>query len=195
MTRFFTSEPLLEAGCDEAGRGPLAGPVVAAAVILPRDFDLPGLNDSKKVPEGLRTRLAGEIQRQALCWAVACCSAEEIDRYNILQASIMAMHRALDGLSLRPDLILADGNRFRPYPFVPHRCEIKGDARFSSIAAASILAKTERDRRMHELALKYPGYGWEKNMGYPTLAHRRAVLELGPSPEHRRSFRVRAIPD
>jgi ribonuclease HII len=187
----FLTDQLLEAGCDEAGRGPLAGPVMAAAVILPRDYDLPGLNDSKKLPELSRYMLEEGIKKQALAWAVAHCSPAEIDQLNILQASILAMHRALDLLPLKPELILVDGNRFRPYPFVPHQCFVKGDGRFASIAAASILAKNERDRVMRRLAQEFPGYGWERNMAYPTPEHRRAVMELGPTIHHRKSFRVR----
>jgi len=187
----FLTEQLIEAGCDEAGRGPLAGPVMAAAVILPRDFDLQGLNDSKKLPEQSRFLLEDGIKKQALAWAVAHCSPAEIDQLNILQASILAMHRALDLLSVKPELILVDGNRFRPYPFVPHQCFVKGDGRFASIAAASILAKNERDRVMRRLAQEFPGYGWERNMAYPTPEHRRAVMELGPTIHHRKSFRVR----
>lgn len=193
MERFFSPTDLLEAGCDEAGRGPLAGPVMAASVILPRDFDLPGLNDSKKLAENLRHQLEIEIKKQALAWAVASCSALEIDRFNILQASILAMHRALDSLSLKPDLIMVDGNRFKNYPFIPHRCFVKGDARFASIAAASILAKNERDRHMRILATQFPGYGWEKNMAYPTPFHINAIKNLGLSPEHRKTFQVKSL--
>lgn len=189
----FVTEHLLEAGCDEAGRGPLAGPVVAAAVILPRTFDLPGLNDSKQISEHTRLALEIEIKQQALAWAVAHCSPEEIDRYNILNASILAMHKALDQLLHRPQLILVDGNRFKNYPFVPHQCIVKGDAKVASIAAASILAKTERDRIMKALALEYPGYGWEHNMAYPTPEHKRAVLTLGPTPHHRTSFVIKEL--
>jgi len=188
MNRFHSPDGMLEVGCDEAGRGPLAGPVLAAAVILPRDFDLPGLNDSKKLNESVRVELEIGIKTQALAFAVASCSPSEIDRFNILQASILAMHRAIDQLSLRPDFILVDGNRFKNYPFIPHQCFVKGDSRYASIAAASILAKNERDRIMKDLALQYPGYGWERNMAYPTLEHRRALQKLGPTPEHRRSF-------
>jgi ribonuclease HII len=190
----FLNEHLTEAGCDEAGRGPLAGPVMAAAVILPREFDLPGLNDSKKLSQQQRLILEEGIKQQALAWAVAHCSAEEIDRVNILQASILAMHRALDALSIRPEMILVDGNRFKAYPFTPHQCFVKGDARFASIAAASILAKNERDRVMQQLALEFPGYGWERNMAYPTPEHRRAVMELGLTIHHRKSFRVKELP-
>lgn len=191
MERFFTPDGILEAGCDEAGRGPLAGPVMAAAVVLPRDFYLPELNDSKKLGEKIRFQLEDEIKKQALAWAVSSCSAEEIDRFNILNASILAMHRALDMLPFRPEFILVDGNRFKNYPFVPHQCMVKGDARFANIAAASILAKNDRDRQMKELALKYPGYGWERNMAYPTEAHCEAILKLGTTPEHRKSFKVK----
>jgi ribonuclease HII len=189
MQGFFTDH-LLEAGCDEAGRGPLAGPVLAAAVILPREFQLPGLNDSKKLREKSRLELEVRIKEQAVSWALASCSAEEIDRINILQASILAMHRALDQLLLKPEMILVDGNRFKPYPFVPHQCFVKGDARFASIAAASVLAKNERDRIMRRLAAEFPGYGWERNMAYPTLEHRRAIQNLGITIHHRKSFRM-----
>lgn len=192
MERFFSSHLILEAGCDEAGRGPLAGPVLAAAVILPPDFVLPGLNDSKVLNEGIRLSLESEIKYQAVSWAVAQSSPEEIDRFNILNASILAMHRALDQLTPKPDLILVDGNRFKNYPFIPHQCMIKGDARFASIAAASILAKNERDRIMKQLAAEYPGYGWERNMAYPTPEHCRALVRFGPTPHHRKSFVVKA---
>jgi ribonuclease HII len=142
LQRFLSADTFLEAGCDEAGRGPLAGPVLAAAVILPRNFDLPGLNDSKKLDEKTRFELEPEILKQALAYGIAQCSPAEIDQYNILNASILAMHRALDQLSMKPDLILVDGNRFKNYPFIPHQCVVKGDSKFASIAAASILAKT-----------------------------------------------------
>jgi ribonuclease HII len=191
LQRFLSAETFLEAGCDEAGRGPLAGPVLAAAVILPRDFDLPGLNDSKKLDEKTRFELEPEIRRQALAYGIAQCSPAEIDQYNILNASILAMHRALDQLSMKPDLILVDGNRFKNYPFIPHQCVVKGDSKFASIAAASILAKNERDRIMVKLAELYPGYGWERNMAYPTPEHRQALLKLGPTPEHRVSFKLK----
>jgi ribonuclease HII len=193
MERFFSADLIIEAGCDEAGRGPLAGPVLAAAVILPRDFDIPNLDDSKKLHEETRLFLEKEIKNQAVAWAVAQCSAEEIDKFNILNASILAMHRALDQLHTRPELILVDGNRFKNYPFIPHQCMVKGDARFACIAAASILAKNERDRIMKKLALEFPGYGWERNMAYPTLEHRLALQKLGPTPVHRKSFVVKAL--
>lgn len=189
----FTTELLLEAGCDEAGRGPLAGPVVAAAVILHRDFDLPGLNDSKQIDEPQRLALEVEIKKQSLAWAVALCTPEEIDRYNILNASILAMHKALDQLAHRPELILVDGNRFKNYPFIPHQCIVKGDAKISCIAAASILAKSERDRMMKALALEFPGYGWERNMAYPTPEHKKSLLRLGPTPHHRKSFVIKEL--
>ena len=193
MQRFYSPEPTIETGCDEAGRGPLAGPVMAAAVILPRDFDLPGLADSKQLKEQERLALELAIKQQAVCWAVAQCSAREIDQFNILQASILAMHRALDQLPIRPELILVDGNRFRNYPFVPHVCLVKGDARFAGIAAASILAKNERDRHMKALAKKFPGYGWERNMAYPTAEHVEALKILGHTPEHRVTFKVKKL--
>ena len=193
MTRFFTEPPYIEAGCDEAGRGPLAGPVVAAAVVLPREFSIIGINDSKKLNENTRISLETEIKNEAIGWAIGVCSHEEIDQFNILNASILAMHKAIDQLRIRPDIILVDGNRFKNYPFIPHQCFVKGDARFASIAAASILAKTERDRLMDNYAIQYPGYGWERNKGYPTLAHRRAIEKLGFSPIHRRTFAVKPL--
>lgn len=181
---------VIEAGTDEAGRGCIAGPVYAAAVILPEDFEDPGLNDSKQLSRKERERLRSFIQEKALAWAVASSSPEEIDGINILQASILAMHRALDGLTLRPQHIIVDGNRFRPYGYIPYHCHIKGDGRFASIAAASILAKTSRDDYMREAAKRYPGYGWESNFGYPTAAHREAVERLGITPLHRKSFQI-----
>ncbi len=183
-----------EAGCDEAGRGCLAGPVCAAAVILPRDFEHPLLRDSKQLDAPSRALLRDVIEKEALCWAVAFVSPEDIDRINILQASILAMHRALDQLNPCPDFIAVDGNRFKPWKAIPYQTEIKGDARFLHIAAASVLAKTHRDERMHALDELWPGYGWSQNKGYPTREHRRAIAELGPSPEHRRSFRWQALP-
>jgi ribonuclease HII len=181
----------LEAGCDEAGRGCLAGPVVAAAVILPPTFHHSLLNDSKKLSEKHRDMLRPIIEQEALAWAVAEVSAEEIDQINILRASFKAMHRALDQLQLRPEFLLIDGNRFQAYPGIPHACMIKGDGRFASIAAASILAKTHRDELMEKLHLNYPQYDWNQNKGYPTEAHRNAVLQLGSSPHHRKTFQVR----
>lgn len=176
-----------EAGCDEAGRGCLAGPVFAAAVILPEGFSDPGLNDSKKLTARRREQLRTVIERDTV-WCVASVSPAEIDRINILNASILAMHRALDGLSVRPAHILIDGNRFRPYHGVPHDTVVKGDATYMSIAAASILAKTHRDEYMRRAAAQHPGYGWERNAGYPTAAHRRAIVELGTTELHRMTF-------
>ncbi len=183
----------LEAGCDEAGRGCLAGPVCAAAVILPAGFTLPGLTDSKKISERHRSELRTIIEREALAWAVAFVDAPEIDRINILNASILAMHRALDGLSIRPDAIAVDGNRFKPYRSIPYKTIVKGDGKLANIAAASILAKTYRDELMDRLAQEYPAYSWDVNKGYPTAAHRAAIASSGPSPYHRRSFRL--LPD
>ena len=186
----WSEEPLVECGCDEAGRGCLAGPVVAAAVILPEHFSHPLLNDSKQLTEKQREALRPIIESEALAWGVGIVSNEEIDEINILHASFLAMHRAIDDLVFRPELLLIDGNRFRPYPGIPHECIVKGDATYRSIAAASILAKTERDRMMLELALQYPGYGFAEHKGYPTPQHRAALAELGPSPVHRLSFRL-----
>jgi ribonuclease HII len=180
----------VEAGCDEAGRGCLAGPVVAAAVILPPDFYHPLLNDSKQMTRKHREALRAIIEVEALAWQVVQVSHEEIDAVNILRASIMAMHRALDGLSLCPDCILVDGNKFFPYRKIPHVCVVKGDATFASIAAASVLAKTHRDEWMRRLAGEFPAYGWEQNMGYPTEKHRAAIQRYGVTPYHRRSFRL-----
>lgn len=179
-----------EAGCDEAGRGCLAGPVAAAAVIMPEGWNHPVLNDSKQLNRKQRDLLRAVIEKEALHWAVAMVEPDEIDRINILQASITGMHRALDRLDLRPALILVDGNRFRPYPNIPHRTEVKGDGRFVSIAAASILAKTHRDEHMERLHLDFPQYGWDRNAGYPTIAHRDAIRKFGVTPHHRRSFRL-----
>ena len=181
---------LHEAGCDEAGRGCLAGSVYAAAVIFPPDYTNEELNDSKQLTAKRRYALREIIERDALAWALGIVTAEEIDRINILNASILAMHRALDGLSLRPDFIIVDGNRFTPYGQTPHATVVKGDARYLSIAAASILAKTYRDDEMHRLAALYPGYGWERNAGYPTAAHREAIARLGVTPYHRRTFKL-----
>lgn len=186
----FSPLGLMECGCDEAGRGCLAGPVVAAAVILPERFAHPLLNDSKQLTESQRELLRPIIEAEALSWGIGVCSPEEIDQLNILQASITAMHRAIDQLVLSPELLLIDGNRFRPYPGISHECIVKGDATYRSIAAASILAKTERDRMMLELAQLYPGYGFAEHKGYPTPQHRAALAELGPSPVHRLSFRL-----
>lgn len=180
----------LEAGCDEAGRGCLAGPVVAAAVILPDDFHHPWLNDSKQLTERRREALRPIIEEQAIAWAVAECTPEEIDDINILNASILAMHRALDALALRPDSIIVDGNRFKPYGDTPWQTFVKGDGRFGNIAAASILAKTHRDEIMRRLHSEYPAYGWASNKGYPTTDHRAAIEAHGTTPHHRLTFRL-----
>ncbi|MFN0015852.1 MAG: ribonuclease HII [Saprospiraceae bacterium] len=179
----------LEAGCDEAGRGCLAGPVFAAAVILPPDFFHPLLNDSKQLTALQRAELRTVIEQSALAWSVASAEPGEIDRINILQASFLAMHRALDGLSARPQHILVDGNRFRRYADVPHLCVVKGDGKYAAIAAASVLAKTHRDAEMQRLGDLFPLYDWATNKGYPTEAHRKAIQRYGLSPHHRKSFR------
>lgn len=179
-----------EAGCDEAGRGCLAGAVYAAAVILPEDFHHPLLNDSKQLTERQRNLLRPIIESEALSWAVGIVTAEEIDRINILNASILAMHRALDGLSLRPGGIIVDGNRFKPYGDIPWQTFVKGDGRFANIAAASILAKTHRDEAMLRLHEQFPAYHWNRNKGYPTPDHRAAIAAYGPTPFHRHTFRL-----
>lgn len=178
----------IEVGCDEAGRGCLAGPVAAAAVILPPDFSNDLLNDSKKLTERQRNLLRPIIEREALAWCVVMVSAEEIDKINILNASIVGMQRAIDGLAVRPEHILVDGNKFRPYHDIPHTTIVKGDGKFMSIAAASILAKTHRDEYMERIARDYPQYQWSKNKGYPTKEHRVAILEHGITKHHRRTF-------
>jgi len=180
----------LEAGCDEAGRGCLAGPVVAAAVVLSPDFDHPLLNDSKKLSPETRDQLRVFIEAYALDWAVAEASPEEIDDINILNASMLAMNRAINKLTIKPQHLLIDGNRFRNGSGIPYSCLVKGDARFSSIAAASVLAKTHRDEQMAALHLLYPRYGWNQNKGYPTLVHRQAIDNQGISPWHRKTFRM-----
>lgn len=180
----------LEAGCDEAGRGCLAGPVVAAAVILPEGFRNELLNDSKQLTEKQREELRPLIEREATAWAVALVDNEEIDRVNILKASILAMHRALDALKVRPEYILVDGNRFLPYGETPYACIVKGDGKYMSIAAASVLAKTHRDEYMRQLDKEYPAYHWAKNKGYPTRDHREAIAAHGISPLHRRTFQL-----
>ena len=178
----------VEAGCDEAGRGCLAGSVFAAAVILPPDYENELLNDSKQLSEKKRYLLRSMIEKDALAWAVGVVTAEEIDKINILNASILAMHRALDALSLRPEAIIVDGNRFKPYHDVPHTTIVKGDGKYLSIAAASILAKTYRDDYMKAIAEEFPQYDWRSNKGYPTKKHRAAIKEYGISPYHRKSF-------
>ncbi len=181
---------LLEAGCDEAGRGCLAGPVFAGAVILPRDFHHPLLNDSKQLSEHQRDLLREVVEREALAWAVGRVDAPEIDRINILKASFLAMHRALDQLRPAPEFILVDGNRFYAWATSPHMCVVKGDGKYAAIAAASILAKTWRDEYMRQLHSEFPGYDWNSNKGYPTEAHREAIRRYGITPYHRRSFQL-----
>jgi len=183
-------ENVSEAGCDEAGRGCYAGPVFAAAVILPKDFYHPLLNDSKQVKEKDREKLRVFIEEHAISFGVGVVSNEEIDQINILQASFKAMHLAVDQLKIRPELLLIDGNRFKPYPFIQHKCIIKGDGKYSNIAAASILAKTYRDAFMYQLHDLYPMYGWNKNKGYGTLIHRKAIAQYGLTPYHRMSFNI-----
>lgn len=187
----YCTTGLPEAGCDEAGRGCLAGPVYAAAVILPPDFHHPWLNDSKQVTPTRREKLRPIIEENAIAWAVGIVDAAEIDRINILRASILAMHRALDALTVVPASVIVDGNRFSPWrKDIPWQTFVKGDSRFGNIAAASILAKTHRDECMCRLAAQYPQYHWEINKGYPTRDHRQAIAEFGPSPLHRQSFRL-----
>jgi ribonuclease HII len=194
MLKSSFSDHFIEAGCDEAGRGCLAGPVFAAAVILPLRYSNSNLDDSKKLTAGQRDNLRKIIETDALAWAVAMVDNHEIDRINILKSSILAMHKALAQLALKPELILVDGNRFISYADIPHECIIKGDGLFLSIAAASILAKTYRDEYMMKLHESYPHYRWDRNKGYPTLEHRKAVLSIGFSPYHRRTFTVQLKP-
>lgn len=188
MLKLRYQKKLIEAGCDEAGRGCLAGPVFAASVILPLDFEHPDLNDSKQLSENKRDELRLFIEKHALSYAVASCSAAEIDKINILKASFLAMQRAIDQLKQRPELLLIDGNRFTTYQDIPHHCIIKGDSKFQSIAAASILAKTYRDEYMLQIAEDFPAYRWERNKGYPTKAHRDAIAKHGSTPHHRMTF-------
>ncbi|GAB3979196.1 ribonuclease HII [Spirosoma terrae] len=190
MLKSYYNADVVEAGLDEVGRGCLAGPVVAAAVILPRDYTHPILNDSKQLTRNQRDMLREDIKREAIAWAVAEVSHEDIDKINILKASFLAMHRAVDVLPTKPEHLLVDGNRFVPYPMIPHTCIVKGDAHYLSIAAASILAKTYRDELMEQLGLEYPAYGWAKNVGYPTAVHREAIRQFGPTKYHRMSFRL-----
>jgi ribonuclease HII len=189
----YKNPDLTEAGCDEAGRGPLAGPVFAAAVIMPRDFWHPKLNDSKKMSARDRELLRGIIEKEALAWAVVEVSAQEIDSLNILWASVEGMHRALRQLSVRPEYILVDGNRFKPFEDIPYETVVHGDATYTSIAAASVLAKTYRDDRMRLLAQEYPQYGWDRNMGYPTPEHIEAIKKWGFTPYHRKSFHPKEL--
>jgi ribonuclease HII len=190
MLKLFQTEGVIEAGCDEAGRGCLAGDVYAAAVILPPDFENALLNDSKQLTEVQRYQLREVIEKEAVAWAVGIVTAAEIDKINILRASILAMHRAVDGLKVRPQHLLIDGNKFSPYPGITHNTIVKGDATYMSIAAASILAKTYRDDYMLALAREYPMYDWKSNKGYPTAKHRAAIREFGVSPHHRMSFNL-----
>lgn len=190
MLKAYHTRGLVEAGCDEAGRGCLAGPVVAAAVILPKRCRIAGLNDSKKLSEAARDRLRPLVEEAALSWGVGIVSHEEIDEINILNASFLAMHRAVEQLTVEPEQLLIDGNRFNPYPGIGHQCIIKGDSKYLNIAAASILAKTHRDEIMSQLDVEFPAYGWISNKGYPTKAHRNAIMEIGESPWHRKSFRL-----
>ena len=188
MPHYYSN--LIEAGCDEAGRGCLAGSVYAAAVILPKDYDNPLLNDSKKLTEKRRKVLRDQIVRDAVSWAVGVVTPEEIDKINILNTSFLAMHRALDQLTIRPEAVIVDGNRFNPYRDLPYTTIVKGDGKYQSIAAASILAKTFRDEYMDSLANEYPYYDWQKNKGYPTKAHREGIRDHGPSPYHRMSYNL-----
>lgn len=190
MLKSHYYESLIEAGCDEAGRGCLAGSVYAAAVILPPDYQNELLNDSKKLTAKKRYALREEIERDAIAWAVGIVRPEEIDKINILNASFLAMHRALDQLQVRPEAVIVDGNRFKPYQDLPSTTIVKGDGKYLSIAAASILAKTYRDDYMLSLAEEYPQYDWQSNMGYPTKKHRQAILEHGITPYHRKSYNL-----
>jgi ribonuclease HII len=184
----FLEDNRIEAGCDEAGRGCLAGPVVAAAVILPNDFHHEWLNDSKQLPEKKRDRLREVIEKEALSFSVTLIPEKTIDEINILNASILAMHQCVEKLVITPEFLLIDGNRFHPFPGIKHECMIKGDGRFMSIAAASILAKTYRDEYMFHLHEQYPQYQWNQNKGYPTIAHREAIRRYGSTEHHRQSF-------
>ena len=190
MLRSYFNETLVEAGLDEAGRGCLSGPVVASAVILPKYYQHNLLNDSKQLTKKQRETLRADIIRDALAYEIAEVSNHEIDEINILKASMKAMHLAVDKLTIRPEHLLIDGNRFPNYPLIPHTCIVKGDSKFSSIAAASILAKTYRDDLMENLAKEFPEYGWEHNAGYPTLKHRKAIQEFGVTEHHRLTFRM-----
>lgn len=190
MLKSFLIPNIIEAGCDEAGRGCLAGPVFAAAVILPHDFRHNELNDSKQLSQKKREKLRLEIEKEAISWAIGFCSPEEIDNINILNASFLAMHRAVEKLSKLPGHLLIDGNRFRPFPGIPHTCIVKGDGKYLSIAAASVLAKTYRDDLMEKLHIEYPNYFWNSNKGYPTLSHRKAIIKHGITEYHRKTFRL-----
>ena len=191
MLNHFPSVKII-AGCDEAGRGCLAGPVVAAAVILPKNFRNKILNDSKKLSEKKRNLLRPIIEKQAINWAIGIVTPAEIDKINILNASFLAMHRAIENLAVKAELLIIDGNRFNPYPKILHECIIKGDGKFMSIAAASVLAKNYRDDIMKELDLKFPDYHWKNNKGYPTKQHRKAIVEIGANRHHRKTFQLLA---
>ena len=186
----YYNKDLIEAGLDEAGRGCLAGSVFAAAVILPKDYHNERLNDSKQLTAKQRRALRTEIERDAVAWALGIVTAQEIDKLNILRASILAMHRAVDALGIRPQTLIVDGNRFLKYRDLPHTTIVKGDGKYLSIAAASVLAKTYRDDYMSDLHKEYPWYGWDRNAGYPTQQHRRGIVEHGPSPYHRMTFNL-----
>jgi ribonuclease HII len=190
MLKSYYNSTVIEAGCDEAGRGPLAGPVVAAAVIFSKNFKNKWIDDSKKLNKIQRNELVFEIKSKAICWAISEVSNLEIDQINILKASIKAMHLAVDQLVTRPEHLLIDGNKFYPYSTVPHTCVVKGDQKYLSIAAASILAKTFRDDLMENLSISHPEYGWEHNFGYPTKFHRAAILKYGTTEYHRLSFQL-----
>ena len=191
MPKPYYDSKLLEAGCDEVGRGCLVGPVVAGAVILPKNYKHPLLHDSKQLSPVKRGLLSKAIKQVAIAWALGAASHQEIDQLNVLQASYLAMHRAIALLNQLPELLLIDGNRFKPYPHIPHVCIVKGDEQFNAIAAASIIAKTHRDAWMHDLAKKFPGYGWQTNVGYPTPSHCQAIEQLGITPFHRKTFKMR----
>jgi len=190
MLKAYFDQNKVEAGCDEAGRGCLAGPVVAAAVIFPKDYKNKLLNDSKQIGEKDRFALREEVMKDAISYAIGVASPEEIDEINILNASYLAMHRAIDQLRQSPELLLIDGNRYKPHNDIPYECIIKGDGKYLSIAGASVLAKTHRDELMREKAVEFPGYGWETNFGYPTPAHRQGIKKIGTTPLHRMSFQL-----
>ncbi|MFI5171762.1 MAG: ribonuclease HII [Chitinophagales bacterium] len=189
LKKYFQNK-LIEAGCDEAGRGCLAGPVVAASVILPKKFYHPDLNDSKQLTEEQRDTLAPIIMQEAICWKIGICDNDEIDAINILRASFKAMHKALNEMEKEPELLLIDGHMFYKYKNIPHKCIIKGDGKYMSIAAASVLAKTYRDQLMKDLHNEFPHYNWQQNKGYPTREHRRALMEFGETKYHRKTFRL-----
>ncbi|RLD50954.1 MAG: ribonuclease HII [Bacteroidetes bacterium] len=190
MLKPYLNKGAIEVGCDEAGRGCLAGPVYAAAVILPKNYKNEFLDDSKKLSEKKRNKLKEMIKNDALAWAVASVDNNEIDKINILNASVKAMHSAIEQLKIRPEHILVDGNRFKPYQNIPHKCIIKGDGKYMSIAAASILAKTFRDEFMRDIHIKHPEYHWDRNKGYPTILHRKAIAESGITKYHRKTFKL-----